>query len=544
MATFNITEVRLLSVPLENDYKHTLYFESVEAQTEYFLSRPAIGGVNFSYQRKDGYIAYPRIYDSLIGYNYVMYKNSAYGNKWFYAFITDMKYVNDERTDIYIETDVIQTWWKQYVVKPSFIEREHVRDDNIGVNIFDEGLQLGEYVCNKHTNAGAGTGVRFIVVGVTETPQGEQVSGTIYSGIYSGLRYYCFPHTADGVTALQSWLANYDKEAQAEAVQCMFLAPGSLVGLPQTGGDPVFGASVSTIKINHNTGELLDYNIGISSGKLNGYTPHNNKLYTYPYRYMICSNNNGVSVPLVYEYFKKDGIIIDPAFTIEGCLTPGGSIRIVPNYYKGTDRNDEEGINLGKFPALNWSSDVYTNWLTQNAVNIGVSIASDVVQIGAGAAVTAVSGGIGMIGGASSIASGVNGILGTVGEIYKASKIPPQSKGNTNCGDVITATQSNDFHFYDMSIMAQYAEAIDEFFDMFGYKVNRVKVPYENHRQRYWYTKTIDANIDGAIPTDDMAKIKACYNNGITFWRSTEAIGYYSTVDINGNKVYNPIVYN
>jgi hypothetical protein len=63
---------------------------------------------------------------------------------------------------------------------------------------------------------------------------------------------------------------------------------------------------------------------------------------------------------------------------------------------------------------------------------------------------------------------------------------------------------------------------------MYGYKVNSVKIPNKAHRSRFWYTKTLDINIDGGIPAKDMEKIKACYNNGITFWRNANEINDYS----------------
>ena len=107
MNNVNITKVYLLDVPLENDYKNTLYFGSSSAQQTYFSSRVRFTFTDFSYQRKDHFIRVPRQYDDVYKCNYVMYQNSAYSNKWFYAFITDIKYVDDGRTDVYIETDVI-----------------------------------------------------------------------------------------------------------------------------------------------------------------------------------------------------------------------------------------------------------------------------------------------------------------------------------------------------------------------------------------------------------------------------------------------------
>lgn len=40
---------------------------------------------------------------------------------------------------------------------------------------------------------------------------------------------------------------------------------------------------------------------------------------------------------------------------------------------------------FGKFPICNWDTDVYTNWLTQNGVNIGLSVAGSALSITASA---------------------------------------------------------------------------------------------------------------------------------------------------------------
>jgi hypothetical protein len=40
---------------------------------------------------------------------------------------------------------------------------------------------------------------------------------------------------------------------------------------------------------------------------LDGYTPKNNKLFTYPYCYLIYSNNNGSNNILHYEKFSING---------------------------------------------------------------------------------------------------------------------------------------------------------------------------------------------------------------------------------------------
>jgi hypothetical protein len=222
---------------------------------------------------------------------------------------------------------------------------------------------------------------------------------------------------------------------------------------------------------------------------------------------------------------------IQPSFTVYGCLTPGCSIRMIPHFYNGTTNNHEEGINMGKFPILNWASDVYTNWLTQNSLNIALNVASGVGQIVAGTAIAAGSGGLGTAVGGSSVVGGVSQITNTIAQVHQQSFAPPHASGNLNSGDVVTANDNNTFQFYTMSVKAEYAKIIDEFFDMYGYKCHRVKIPEKAHRVSYWYTKTIDANIVGNIPQQDLQTIKECYNRGITFWRNQSQFRDYSVAN-------------
>lgn len=60
-----------------------------------------------------------------------MYQNENYSDKWFYAFIDGMKYINDSMTEISISTDVWQTWQFDLEFMESFVEREmiNVSDD-------------------------------------------------------------------------------------------------------------------------------------------------------------------------------------------------------------------------------------------------------------------------------------------------------------------------------------------------------------------------------------------------------------------------------
>lgn len=118
------TEIRLVKVPLSISNKHQITFANKDAQYNYFNNLPHLIMDGCTYQRKDNRIYYDGKFDDLIQYNYVMYQNNGFSDKWFYAFITNMNYENTETTSIEIATDVFQTWQFDIQYKESFIERE------------------------------------------------------------------------------------------------------------------------------------------------------------------------------------------------------------------------------------------------------------------------------------------------------------------------------------------------------------------------------------------------------------------------------------
>lgn len=146
MAISPQTDIRLIKCPLTLSNKNQITFSNLQAQEQYFLSLPYTEDTNASYQRKDNVIRFNAHIDNIITYDYCMYKNENYSNKWFYAFITGMRYINDNVTEISISTDAFQTWQFDLIYKQSFIEREivPVADDKPGNNLIPEGLEFGE----------------------------------------------------------------------------------------------------------------------------------------------------------------------------------------------------------------------------------------------------------------------------------------------------------------------------------------------------------------------------------------------------------------
>lgn len=534
----NISKVYLLNTPLEDDMKNTLYFSSESAQKSYMDNHVVRSYNNVSYQRDTSTFRCSTMIDYIRSCNYIMFQNPAYSNKWFYGFIKKMVYINDGLTDVQFEIDPLQTFMFDITVRASFVEREHTNDDTVGANTLPENVELGEYVKNHITGTpqiGPSIDYMWYAVAVSDVIGNlNPMPKSKINGLPNGL-FYIF---TDSVSQLHDIAHMYDDAGKANAIYSMFVFPQHLLYIVQ--GDSGSWAYTSanwkydgrtvhtdlSVKVpttssyvgmlEHNRSIPVPDRLGIS------YTPRNKKLLTYPYCYFNISNNSGVTVSYHYEDFNGT-----PKFNMVGVLSNGCSTKLYPTNYKnmdifGGDLQDnpfDYGVTGGKYPSISWNSDSYTNWLTQNAVNIGIGIGGTALAT-VGSAVTGNA-----IGVASSLLSGVSN---AVSQFYQASLMPDQAKGNTNVGDLNYTAHSNKFTVFPLSIKPEYAKMIDDYFDLLGYSTCRVKVPNTNHRQNWWYTKTIDCNITGTVPNDYMNKIKEAYNNGITFWRNPSNFLDYS----------------
>lgn len=535
------TDLYLLKTPLEDDGRNTITFANKTAQYNYFIGLPKLNdhglssidnNPDFTYQRKDGIIRFPAHIDDLYGYNYVMYKNSNYGNKWFYAFIKKMEYVNDNTTFIEIKTDVFQTWQFDISYKASFIEREHANTDTPGDNTIPEGLEIGEPIANGNTLSMPYSyqGDYYIAFQVSElttelinnAPSGYGAD-QVYGGIFSGLWMICVPTYTSALTLIK----HYDYKGKADAIVSVYYAApltatatgGAVtVSLPTSSGMSVNAQIV--YPDSYNDAKLIADERLSKPTSLNGYTPVNKKLLTYPYSYFIGSNNAGSTVVYHYEDFTTS----DCRFQVVGALCQGMSIKCMPFYYKNLG-NDMKSLNdysltAGKTPTCAWNSDYYLNWVAQNSGAMQIQAGSSIVT---GAISAAASGNLlGFAGNA------IGTVFGVMAETERASKVPDQARGNAAAGDVNVSLGVDCFNFKGMSCRYGFAQRIDNFFSMFGYKTNRVKIPNITGRQNWNYVKTAGFNFTGDIPQEDADEIRTLFDNGYTLWHNTSTYLDYS----------------
>ena len=148
--------------------------------------------------------------------------------------------------------------------------------------------------------------------------------------------------------------------------------------------------------------------------------------------------------------------------------------------------------------------------LTRNLLKTGVGVVSKNAEL--------IGGGIGSYAG---------DVLNSMSERYIAEHTPDEVHGDVNGSDYNFSADL----FLDvrrMSVRAEYARRIDEYFSALGYATNRVKIPNITGRRNWNYVKTIGCYIEADIPQADLNEIKSMFDKGITLWHNPATFADYS----------------
>lgn len=511
------TDIRLLrGVPLDNRYLHSISFETVGDQTSWMIGKTKYLLSSQSYQRVETGRSRVQISaDNLYDCNYMMFRNTAFGNKWFYAFITGVEYINNETSEITFEIDDLQSWLFDYEYNMCYIERSHPfpGSDTIGAFIEPEPVETGEYVFNDdYQELWPDCEELCVIVAIVDTSGGA--SGKLYNGIYGGATYFAYNKT--DTVSINSKIDEYNKSP--ESILNIYMVPKVFIGeeIP-SGGKQLDGTQTAGIHgFYTNKPTTLD--------TLDGYLPKNRKLYTYPYCFYQVDNCSGQGMALRYEFSDAETTL---NLSIVGTVTQPVQMTVYPSLYKGIggkgvanlNRYGGETLTIGNFPMCSWNVDSYQAWVAQNSLPLALDAVGSVGSSAVGFATgNPIGGAMNLLGSASSLAS----------QFYRASIAADLCKGNSNNGSPNVAANMNQFFGGRMSVTSQYAEMIDNFFEMFGYHIGKIEYPNRNKRPHWTYIKTLGLSVSGNLPADARANICSIHDNGITWWKNGNEVGDYS----------------
>lgn len=516
-------QIRFLSnIPIDSNYENSLDFQTELEQRTYFLGQTPVHQQIGATRVRDGVISVNKLADELLSANYIMFQNLNFSSKWFYAFITDIEYINNNMSYVYYQIDDIQTWLFDVELTECFVEREHTDSDDMFEHLVDEGMNVSEYITGIKNAISLKT-TSVIIFTSSKLEDGEIVDAVphFYSGLPSGIGTLQF-HVMDddgtistsGLNLIKEEITDMTNEQQAESIVGGICFPESFTYASSETGDYQIAYPQSLMFPARQT-------------TLNGYTPKNKKMFNSPYCiYQLCTSE-GQQVTYQPEFFNvpsnQQMAMLFPSVT----MNP--SILGVALAYKGESPYFNKSITFDSFPQFAFSIDGYKAWvasggLAKTILHTAEGVTNGLVRTAGGVATE------NPVGAVSGLVSAGSSIADAVITMDVARTLPNDSKGQLN-GSPLMANNNAEFYTCYCTIKKDVAESIDNYFTMFGYKINKVKKPSRRNRPHYTYLKTKGCHINGGAPADAIRRIETIYDNGVRFWVNPSEVGNYTTID-------------
>lgn len=511
------------TVPFNSSYRHVRYIADRAEQQQYFASLcpTALRRDDYTYQRIDNSVVVPFNAETLYGYNYCMFQNENYGDRWFYSFINDIEYVNPQSSRLHLELDIMQTWFPDCTVKSCMVEREHVNDDTIGAHIRDEGLDPGELIIDYYSFDNQNQYLYPVVASTVEPLKDGtyvNVGGDVYMGVYSGCSLSVFLSIDD----LKSFIKALASNGQQDAISAIYLVPEFCVQ-NKVKKDNGWGYWVDAAAAT----PTEDYSLSVGMGSLNGYTPKNNKTLCYPNQYLEVTNFNGGNQKFRLEFFGTKGVA---SFDKTGGCTQSSTLAYIPKNYNGNaGLSVEQAIYMADFPTCTW---VYQAWSdmygrSKYSVNVIEDFNGNPILQTQGDMYTLAEFN-NLVGNLSNLDFAGIGVdqYNTLANISQKQRTPNTSRGGLNSTTSLVNIGSYTVGFRKYTCRYEMAKQIDDFYSVYGYLVAENKVPNIVGRQSWNYVKTNGSSVVGKVPANVLKRINSLFDRGLTFWHIDDVGNY------------------
>lgn len=584
----NSTVILLKNIPLEPNFENTVWYNNESEQEQDFLQQ-AYSPRTFtaqSYVHKErGVIRLEAQMSQVYDCNYMMFKNTSFENKWFYAFVTRVEYVSNEVTEVYFTIDPVQTWLKRFTVDDSFIAREHTYTDKPTDWLIPENVDPGPYIYYGEESIFSEGDYSYIVVApfmITWSGSGEQFNVTIsnYStvvevgGMPSGLHYTIINDILT-LAAVLNRLATTVKThegATANAISevvTVMVAPSRLFNVD---GSVEAWEDSTSIPVQR---ERIPARNSLDTTGGQDYVFKNKKLNAYPYRYFLATDFIGNTTTYKPELFANSEDWV--TFLCVGDVMPKPSVYLFPKNYSGntaraSSPQDKNSMAIySGFLTIAWSVDVWKQWLASTGVENAVDKTKDwLANFGQLVNVNKnttdlwatyqpedksdlknpikywtnfldkwkqariqdteerVDKFAKIIGGGMVLA----GTLAHLSQYYQQSLKPNTVMGTQSGGARLYMGMAN-CTIFEYGITRERAEIIDRFFTAYGYATSRFGKPYlfsdaSKARPYINYVQTTGANVNGSLPKESADAIAAIFDGGVRFWTAQPSGGHPS----------------
>lgn len=456
----------------------------------------------------------------------------SYDGDKYYIFIQGVEWLSNQTVVLHFEYDYWQTYQFNIVKNKCMIEREHVSDDTFGKHIIDEGLAT--FGIKSKTYYRYNPQATYIGVALADTSgfidgsTNEQIPVNIKTnGHYSTAIIVTYNEQKDMFSELIAQLVDDNKIDSIVGCFSFPVYDTSNQGVPWLGACTYNGKIYPYLKNNIDFTPLTKtIDRPVDFGLFETYTPKNNKCFTEPYNYVEVSNNNGDTLKLAFELSKEPDKPLE--FKLKTVIGQGCSPYM---YCKSYQNYMQTLVNAIMNPEVGWITNTYSAYLSANAN----TLATEKHLMGTDALMGQLSN---LYGGAISVAKkDISGVINSGMsaiqteyqyqsklERFNASLNDIKSKGDTLHGSFSScACMDEDFwgwNVYIKQVSNECIKMVDSYFDMNGYKVNRVGTPQWTSRKNWNFIKTVNSNITGNIPTDAIVVINNMFDSGVTMWHN------------------------
>lgn len=527
------SSLRLLNVRMDSELRNTLWFPDRNTQTNWFLSQTDfVSFTDYSYVKKDNTIVLACREEDIWRFNYVMYQNTNFSSKWFYAFIVKREWASDYSTRIYLKTDPLQTWMFDWSLMTSFIERQHSTTDTPGDNIIPEPIGGSQVI---YQSAGSvNCAPDWIAVFATSSSSGSATVGSKIGGMFSGAQNV-FLDTILPTNLLSDYVDNGLASAISRIQQI-------------TGFGTDSGALNYSVSYNKYPTDIA------------GYTPKNKKLLSGAFVNGYITGF-GQEIKFTPDFCSDNSVSVN----FDQDMTSGSVYCFVPNYGKSGASGTSNVLGfLFTYPESTWAYNQYKNDYNLhngsnsifkersnvnrmvNSINAGIGTIGSAASIGAGIAdavnpISLLDGNL-----ASDIAglsSNVQGLVNNISSLYQnyagIDEISQQlsyinesynapATGNVARSNPFIASGETSVSYGWIVPDARIAQRYDQFLDVYGYAQNAYAIPNLHARSSWTYIKVTELMLDGNCPDEDELQIRQAFRNGVFWWVYNKEFGNFN----------------
>ena len=506
----------------------------------------------------------------------------------YYIWITNYRQMSKSVVVVNYEVDVFQTFLFDINVNQCLIEREHVDDDEIGHNLIPENFELCEYhYSNLQSVEEMQDDLVYVIAYLPKDSFssgvfGEKISPLVYrmydkngiegfnqfikdlndDGRIESISYiFCFPKSflsdstksyinsntgvgnSEGIRSVEKcYQANKSDyfEGYTPKNNKLYNEPFAFLRVENDEG--------SSIHLKHECflGDKFKFNFEVQSvfDKCSVFqlVPCNYKIGGLNYTDSISNNGYGLCMWINDAYANwyaqhKNSLIQSQANITRSYLTQD---TITDNNFNQAMRNKNYANQINDINMLatgaNGATGILSSLLGGNiggAVQKGIGTGVNLAQMYATNNVNQNSMQT------NSENSRNNSRIANETSYQNASKMlmsqkkdmqvqPNTARGSTEACGLDVARKTNTFYIKQVSISGRDAKRIDDFWQMYGYEVDRVGLPLTTTREKWNYIKTVNSNITADIPQPYLDILNGLYNQGFTVWHDESYMFNYN----------------